>query len=67
MMEIWPSKHKSPIHDHGDAYAVIKVLHGEINASYFTKLDKTSGVKLEPDFTFRKEAVSDGALSKYAQ
>jgi len=58
VVEIWPSKHKSPIHDHGEAYAVIKVLHGEINASYFTKLDHQSGIKLEPDFTFRKGQVT---------
>ncbi|KAF7969452.1 hypothetical protein HWV62_22333 [Athelia sp. TMB] len=58
VMEIWPSKHKSPIHDHGRAYAVIKVLHGEISASYYTKLDKKSGIKLEPDYTFYKEQVT---------
>ncbi|KAF8069883.1 RmlC-like cupin domain-containing protein [Lyophyllum atratum] len=58
VMEIWPSKHRSPIHDHGEAYAVIKVLHGEINASYFTKLDHKSGIKLEPDFTFQKDQVT---------
>lgn len=58
MIEIWPSKHKSPIHDHGNAYAVIKVLHGEISASYYAKLDDKSGVKIGPDFTFRKNQVT---------
>ena len=28
----------SPIHNHGDAHAVIKVLHGKIKAYYFTSL-----------------------------
>jgi hypothetical protein len=58
VIEIWPSKHKSPIHDHGEAYAVIKVLHGKINASYFTKLDKKFGIKLEPEIMFEKGNVT---------
>ena len=58
VIEIWPSKHKSPIHDHGEAYAVIKVLHGKINASYFTKLDKKLGIKLEPDIMLEKGNVT---------
>lgn len=38
VMEIWPAGHQSPIHNHGEAYAVIKVLHGEIHSSYFKDL-----------------------------
>jgi len=57
VVEIWPSKHKSPIHDHGEAYAVIKVLHGKINASYFNKLDKLN-IKLEPDVMFEKGNIT---------
>ncbi|KIM79005.1 hypothetical protein PILCRDRAFT_10664 [Piloderma croceum F 1598] len=57
VVEIWPSKHKSPIHDHGEAYAVIKVLHGKINASYFNKLDKVN-VKLEPDIMLEKGNIT---------
>lgn len=57
VVEIWPSKHKSPIHDHGDAYAVIKVLHGKINASYFNKLDQVN-IKLEPDIMLEKDNVT---------
>ncbi|KAJ3483071.1 hypothetical protein NLI96_g6558 [Meripilus lineatus] len=38
VLEIWPAGHYSPIHDHGDSNAVIKVLHGLIHAKYFDSL-----------------------------
>ncbi|KIJ51964.1 hypothetical protein M422DRAFT_223367 [Sphaerobolus stellatus SS14] len=38
VLEIWPAQHQSPIHDHGDACAIIKVLHGSIMAYYFESL-----------------------------
>ncbi|KIY71581.1 hypothetical protein CYLTODRAFT_441230 [Cylindrobasidium torrendii FP15055 ss-10] len=38
VLEIWPAGHYSPIHDHGDAYAVIKVLHGAIECTYYDAL-----------------------------
>lgn len=38
VMEIWPSGHYSPIHDHGNANAVIKVLHGSILVSLYPML-----------------------------
>jgi hypothetical protein len=38
VMEIWPSGHYSPIHNHGGADAVIKVLHGAINVRLFAML-----------------------------
>ena len=38
VMEIWPSGHYSPIHNHGGADAVIKVLHGAIHVSLFRML-----------------------------
>ncbi|XP_069134529.1 uncharacterized protein [Argopecten irradians] len=37
VLEIWPSKHYSPIHNHGNANAVIKVLFGQINVSIYNK------------------------------
>ena len=45
VMEIWPSGHYSPIHNHAGASAVIRVLHGAINVSLFPFL---SGQALEP-------------------
>jgi len=35
VMEIWPIGHYSPIHNHGDSEAVIRVLHGTINVSLY--------------------------------
>lgn len=43
VLEIWPKDHYSPIHDHGDANAVIKVLHGEIIATFFDSLTAPGG------------------------
>ncbi|HTU11704.1 MAG TPA: cysteine dioxygenase family protein [Allosphingosinicella sp.] len=40
VMEIWPHKHYSPIHDHGGADAVIKVLHGAINVHLYPMLSR---------------------------
>lgn len=38
VLEIWPAGNGSPIHDHGKACAVIKVLHGQIQVSWFSAL-----------------------------
>ncbi|AZN36606.1 hypothetical protein [Iodobacter ciconiae] len=38
VLEIWPAGNGSPIHDHGDACAVIKVLYGQIQVSWFATL-----------------------------
>ncbi|KAJ7135800.1 RmlC-like cupin domain-containing protein [Mycena epipterygia] len=38
VLEIWPALHHSPIHNHGNSHAIIKVLHGNIKAYYFTSL-----------------------------
>ena len=35
VMEIWPIGHYSPIHNHGNANAVIRVLHGKIHVSLY--------------------------------
>ena len=37
VLEIWPPKSRSPIHNHGNAYAVIKVLHGDVNIGIYNK------------------------------
>ena len=57
VMEIWPSGHYSPIHNHGGSDAVIRVLHGEINVSLYAMLS----VHHETPFaveTFVKEEVT---------
>ncbi|KIK52331.1 hypothetical protein GYMLUDRAFT_77852 [Collybiopsis luxurians FD-317 M1] len=38
VLEIWPAGHFSPVHDHGKAYAVIRVLHGSIECTYYDSL-----------------------------
>ena len=35
VMEIWPVGHYSPVHNHGGANAIIRVLNGSINVSLF--------------------------------
>ena len=37
VLEIWPYQHYSPIHDHGNAYAIIKVVHGSLNVHIHNK------------------------------
>jgi hypothetical protein len=38
VMEIWPAGHYSPIHSHGGAHAIIRVLYGSINVSLYPYL-----------------------------
>lgn len=38
VLEIWPAGHRSPIHDHGNATAIIRVLSGEIQANLYSML-----------------------------
>ncbi|GLI60050.1 hypothetical protein VaNZ11_001902 [Volvox africanus] len=38
VLEIWPGTSKSPIHNHGNVCAVIKVLHGSIDVDVYNKL-----------------------------
>lgn len=46
VMEIWPVGHYSPIHNHGRANAVIRVLHGGIHVSLYPFLcDSPGGVE----------------------
>lgn len=37
VLEIWPSNYGSPVHSHGDSYAVIKVLHGGLTIFIYNK------------------------------
>ena len=46
VLEIWPSKHRSPIHNHGNAEAAIKVLFGSIRVQIFNK--ETSDANTRP-------------------
>jgi hypothetical protein len=37
VLEIWPAKHGSPIHNHGNSFAVIKVVHGGLTIRVYNK------------------------------
>lgn len=38
VFEIWPSGHSSPIHNHGDTVAIIKILHGSLDSEWFNPI-----------------------------
>lgn len=38
VLEIWPVGSGSPVHNHGGACAIIKVLHGSLTISLYNKL-----------------------------
>lgn len=57
VMEIWPSGHYSPIHNHGGADAVIRVLHGAITVSLYPMLSPHHEVPFATK-TFVKEDVT---------
>ena len=58
VLEIWPYKHYSPIHDHGNAYAIIKVIYGSINVQVHNKKVKTHDQKPLKTVTISKGDVT---------
>jgi len=59
VMEIWPVGHYSPIHNHGGANAVIRVLHGSIHVSLFPFLcDDDGGVEPFGEKDFKKDDIT---------
>ena len=44
-LEIWPKSNYSPMHNYGNANAVIKVLHGSIRVEVYNKHTKDSKAK----------------------
>lgn len=42
VLEIWPKGSHSPIHNHGDAVAIIKMLHGCLKSEWFNPLAQNS-------------------------
>jgi hypothetical protein len=57
VMEIWPVGHYSPVHNHGGASAVIRVLHGGINVSLFPFLS-TDAVATFAEANFQKGDIT---------
>ena len=58
VLEIWPEQHYSPIHDHGNAYAIIKVVHGSINIHVHNK-----NVKTDNQEPLKKVTISKGDVT----
>ena len=58
VLEIWPSKHRSPIHNHGNAHAVIKVLFGSIRVQIFNKHTTTADAVPLKEFDARAGDVT---------
>lgn len=58
VMEIWPPEHYSPIHNHGAADAIIRVLHGSINVSLFPYLSTDPQVKPFAVVDFNKDDIT---------
>ena len=58
MLEIWPSGHYSPVHDHADAHAIIRVLHGEIEVSLFPLLSSVVPSRPHTRQIFAKEDIT---------
>lgn len=58
VMEIWPPGHYSPVHNHGAADAIIRVLHGSINVSLFPYLSTDPQVKPFATVDFNKDDIT---------
>jgi hypothetical protein len=57
VMEIWPSNHFSPIHNHAGANAIIRVLHGSINVSLYPFLCP-EGIQPFGTYSFDKDDIT---------
>ena len=57
VMEIWPSGHYSPVHNHSGANAIIRVLHGSIHVTLFPFLCP-EGIEPFGSADFDKEDVT---------
>ena len=59
VMEIWPVGHYSPIHNHGGANAIIRVLHGSIHVSLYPFLcDDAESVAPFACADFKKDDIT---------
>ncbi|KAK6522771.1 hypothetical protein TWF281_002207 [Arthrobotrys megalospora] len=59
VMEVWPPGHKSVIHDHGDACAVIRVLSGKIQCTWYDALiSGTDPNPLGPPVQLQKDQIT---------
>merc|ERR1712045_21753 len=52
VLEIWPPGSKSPVHNHGSTFAIVKVLYGTIENRTFNKMPSTASSHPEALFNF---------------
>ena len=38
VLEIWPKGHNSPVHNHGNALGIIKMLYGRLKTEWYNPL-----------------------------
>lgn len=59
VMEIWPPAHYSPIHNHANANAIIRVLHGSIHVKLFAFLcEEKDGINPFAEADFKKDDIT---------
>ena len=59
VMEIWPVGHYSPVHNHGGANAVIRVLNGSIHVKVFPYLcNDAQGIDPFAEVDFKKDDIT---------
>jgi len=59
VMEIWPPNHYSPIHNHGGANAIIRVLNGTINVNLYSFLcEDEEGIEPFNNVDFIKDNIT---------
>ncbi|XP_071810970.1 uncharacterized protein [Apostichopus japonicus] len=58
VLEIWPKKCGSPIHNHGNSCAVIRVLHGGLTISIYNKNTTDKSAKPLKEFDVVKDDVT---------
>lgn len=66
VMEIWPAGSYSPIHDHSQANAIIKVLHGSLTIRWFESLDRAQqqqDITQRPPVPYDQAVVSNGDVT----
>ena len=58
VLEIWPIGHGSPIHNHGNSFAVIRVLHGGLTIKIYNKHTDCKDAQPLQKFDVRKNDVT---------
>ena len=46
VLEIWPSGHFSPVHNHGNAFGIVRILHGSVTGDAALSQDPPNSLAL---------------------